>query len=84
MVSHALEKAKCHVFGITHDFLSSLLGQHRYFAAGVGLGTAYSLRYKKGIIPMVAAGAIGTSADMLYGVFVECANFRKDDGESQQ
>jgi hypothetical protein len=25
---------------------------------------------------MVAAGAIGTTADMVYGYFVECAEFR--------
>jgi hypothetical protein len=26
---------------------------------------------------MVAAGAVGTTVDMLYGYFVECAEFRK-------
>eukprot|EP00429_Kryptoperidinium_foliaceum_P005585 CAMPEP_0176020756 /NCGR_PEP_ID=MMETSP0120_2-20121206/10063_1 /TAXON_ID=160619 /ORGANISM="Kryptoperidinium foliaceum, Strain CCMP 1326" /LENGTH=95 /DNA_ID=CAMNT_0017353859 /DNA_START=222 /DNA_END=506 /DNA_ORIENTATION=- len=56
-----------------------LLSQYRFCAAGVGLGTAYALKYKKGIIPMVAAGAIGTSADMLYGLFVECAHLRNQD-----
>jgi len=43
-------------------------------AAGVGLGTAYSLKYKKGFIPMVAAGAVGTSADIIYGYLVACVN----------
>jgi hypothetical protein len=53
------------------------LTQYRLCAAGIGLGTAYALRYKKGVIPMVAAGAIGTSADMVYGFFVECAQYRE-------
>ncbi len=53
----------------------SLLSQYRLCAAGIGLGTAYSLRYKKGLVPMVAAGAIGTTADMVYGYLVECAHF---------
>lgn len=30
---------------------------------------------------MVAAGAIGTSADMIYGVFVECAHLRDTSNE---
>jgi len=60
----------------------SLLSQYRFCAAGIGLGTAYSLRFKKGsVIPMVAAGAMGTTADMVYGYLVECAHFR--DGSSQ-
>jgi hypothetical protein len=28
---------------------------------------------------MVAAGAIGTTADMVYGYLVECAEFRQGD-----
>eukprot|EP00980_Cylindrotheca_fusiformis_P029937 scaffold24063_cov157-Cylindrotheca_fusiformis.AAC.2 len=55
----------------------SLLEQYRFCAAGVGLGTAYALRYKKGVVPMLAAGAIGTSADMMYGYLVACAKFRE-------
>jgi hypothetical protein len=55
----------------------SLLSQYRLCAAGIGLGTAYSLRYKKGVIPMVAAGAIGSTADMVYGYLVECSQFRE-------
>jgi hypothetical protein len=58
---------------------NSLLSQYRLCAAGIGLGTAYSLRYKKGLVPMVAAGAIGTTADMVYGYLVECAEFRQGD-----
>ena len=27
---------------------------------------------------MVAAGAMGTSADLVYGYLVECAQFRED------
>jgi hypothetical protein len=56
--------------------VDSLLSQYRFCAAGVGLGTAYGLKYKKGVIPMIAAGAIGTSADMVYGYLVACAEFR--------
>lgn len=59
------------------SFRLSLLSQYRLCAAGIGLGTAYSLRYKKGLVPMVAAGAIGTTADMVYGYLVECADFRQ-------
>ncbi|KAG7351250.1 hypothetical protein IV203_010610 [Nitzschia inconspicua] len=55
-----------------------LLSQYRLCAAGIGLGTAYSLRYKKGFVPMVAAGAVGTTADMVYGYLVECAEFRQE------
>ncbi len=65
-----------------HMVLPSLLSQYRFCAAGVGLGTAYALRYKKGIIPMVAAGAIGTSVDMVYGLFVECAQYRQTSNET--
>ena len=43
----------------------SLLSQYRLCAAGLGLGTAYSLKYKKGLVPMIAAGAVGTTADMV-------------------
>lgn len=57
--------------------MCSLLSQYIYTAAGVGLGTAYALRYKKGFVPMVAAGAVGTSADLAYGYFVACAKFRE-------
>jgi len=52
-----------------------LLSQYRLCAAGIGLGTAYSLRFKKGLVPMIAAGALGTTADMVYGYLVECAHF---------
>jgi hypothetical protein len=58
-----------------HFFPISLLSQYRLCAAGIGLGTAYSLRYKKGLIPMIAAGAIGTTADMVYGYLVECSQY---------
>ena len=60
----------------------SLLSQYRFCAGAVGLGTAYALKYKKGVIPMVAAGAVGTTVDMLYGYFVECAEFRKQETPS--
>jgi hypothetical protein len=56
-------------------FFGSLLSQYRLCAAGIGLGTAYTLKYKKGLVPMIAAGAIGTTADMVYGYLVECAQF---------
>jgi hypothetical protein len=63
----------------------SLLSQYRFCAAGIGLGTAYALRYKRGVIPMMAAGAMGTTVDMAYGYLVECAQFRESpmgDGSS--
>lgn len=52
-----------------------LLSQYRLCAAGVGLGTAYSLKYKKGLVPMIAAGAVGTTADMVYAYLVECSQY---------
>jgi hypothetical protein len=60
----------------------SLLSRYRFCAAGVGLGIAYTLRYKKGFVPMLAAGAVGTSVDMIYGYLVECAEFRKKESSS--
>jgi len=51
-----------------------LLSQYRLCAAGIGLGTAYSLKYKKGLVPMIAAGAVGTTADMVYAYLKECAH----------
>lgn len=54
---------------------SSLLSQYRLCAAGVAMGTAYSLKYKKGLVPMIAAGAVGTTADMVYAYLVECSEF---------
>jgi hypothetical protein len=64
-----------------HD-LQSLLSQYRFCAAGIGLGTAYALRYKKGLLPMAVAGAMGTSVDMIYGYLVECAEFRQPSSPS--
>lgn len=55
-----------------------MLSQFRLSVAGVGLGTAYSLKYKAGFAPMIAAGAVGTSADLIYGYLVECAKFRQE------
>ena len=52
-----------------------MLSQYRLTASGIGLGTAYSLKYKKGLIPMIAAGAIGSTCDLVYGYLVECAQF---------
>ena len=52
-----------------------MLSQYRLCAAGIGLGTAYSLKYKKGLVPMVAAGAVGTTADM---VSTEDSNLKKN------
>lgn len=46
-----------------------MLSQYRLCAAGIGLGTAYALKYKKGLAPMIAAGAVGTSADMVRTEF---------------
>ena len=57
----------------------SLLSQYRFCTAGIGIGTAYALKYKKGFVPMFAAGAIGTSADLMYGLLVECAKYRGGD-----
>ena len=45
-----------------------MLSQYRMCAAGIGLGTAYSLKYKKGLVPMIAAGAVGTTVDMVRSV----------------
>jgi len=47
------------------SFTDCLLSQYRLCAAGIGLGTAYSLKFKKGLVPMIAAGAVGTTADMV-------------------
>ena len=34
---------------------------------------------------MIAAGAVGTTADMVYGYLVECLEFRQpDQGQQQQ
>jgi hypothetical protein len=49
-----------------------LLSQYHFCAGGVGLGVAYSLKYKKGLIPMVAAGVGGTLADLIWGRVVAC------------
>ena len=59
----------------TNSLTNSLLSQYRLTASGIGLGTAYSLKYKKGLIPMIAAGAIGSTCDLVYGYLVECAQF---------
>jgi hypothetical protein len=56
-----------------------LLSQYRLTASGIGLGTAYSLKYKKGLIPMIAAGAIGSTCDLVYGYLIECAQFTNND-----
>ena len=60
-----------------------MLSQFRLSVAGVGLGTAYSLKYKAGLAPMIAAGALGTSADLIYGYLVECAHFRQGDEKDE-
>ena len=56
-----------------------MLSQFRFCAAGVGLGTAYTLQRKhvgatKGtsFLPMVAGGALGSLADLYYGYTVAC------------
>jgi len=59
-----------------------LLAQYRLCAAGIGFGTAYSLKYKKGLVPMIAAGAVGTTADMVYAYLVECARFTNSTDDS--
>lgn len=61
--------------------INSMLSQFRLSVAGVGLGTAYSLRFKAGFAPMIAGGAAGTSADLVYGYLVECAKFRQSSDE---
>jgi hypothetical protein len=61
-----------------YEFTNSLLSQYRLTASGIGLGTAYSLKYKKGLIPMIAAGATGTTCDLVYGYLIECAQFTKN------
>jgi len=56
-----------------------LLSQYRLCAVGIGSGTAYTLKYKKGLIPMIAAGAVGSTADLVYGYLVECAQFTNNE-----
>ena len=56
------------------------MSQYRMTAGSIGLGTAYSLKYKKGVIPMIAAGAVGTTADLVYGYLVECVHYRTNNG----
>mmetsp|Transcript_15738 Transcript_15738/g.17377 ORF Transcript_15738/g.17377 Transcript_15738/m.17377 type:complete len:118 (+) Transcript_15738:69-422(+) len=56
-----------------------LLSQYRLCAVGIGSGTVYTLKYKKGLIPMIAAGAVGTTADLVYGYLVECAHLTNNE-----
>ena len=61
--------------GIQHQPIScSLLSQYRLCAGGVLGGAAYGIKYRKGIIPMVAAGVAGTLADLVYGYLESCKN----------
>jgi len=66
----------CSVVVLTHTScsLSSLLSQYRFCTAGVGLGAAYGIRSKTGIMPMVAGGVAGTLADLVYGYTVACVD----------
>ena len=70
-------------FNIYNWNFNSLLSQYRLCAAGIGLGTAYSLKYKKGLAPMIAAGAVGTTADMVYAYLVECAHLRESQDDDK-
>lgn len=49
-----------------------LLAQYKLCASGLAIGVAYSLKTKKGIIPVVGLGVAGTMADLVYGYTVEC------------
>lgn len=51
-----------------------LLSQYRLCAGGVLAGAAYGIKYRKGIMPMVAAGVSGSVADLIYGYLQSCKN----------
>jgi hypothetical protein len=55
-------------------FFFSLLSQYRLCAGGVLAGAAYGIKYRKGIMPMVAAGISGSLADLIYGYLEACKN----------
>lgn len=62
-----------------------LLSQYRLCAAGVAGGTAYSLKYKKGsLLPMLAAGTVGSIGDLVYGYLVECSQFTKKENDNER
>mmetsp|Transcript_53482 Transcript_53482/g.79870 ORF Transcript_53482/g.79870 Transcript_53482/m.79870 type:complete len:110 (-) Transcript_53482:617-946(-) len=50
-----------------------LLSQYKVCATGVAAGTIYTLRNKKGLAPMLVAGAGGTVVDMFYGYYQACS-----------
>jgi hypothetical protein len=65
------------------SLLHSLLSQYRFCAGGVGLGAAYAIRMKKGAMPMVVAGAVGSVADLVYGYSVACFQQVQDYREAE-
>mmetsp|Transcript_3640 Transcript_3640/g.5023 ORF Transcript_3640/g.5023 Transcript_3640/m.5023 type:complete len:95 (-) Transcript_3640:135-419(-) len=51
-----------------------ILSQYRLCAAGLGLGTAYGLKYsKRALIPMAVGGVVGTVSDYMYGYMIACS-----------
>mmetsp|Transcript_8917 Transcript_8917/g.16230 ORF Transcript_8917/g.16230 Transcript_8917/m.16230 type:complete len:80 (+) Transcript_8917:195-434(+) len=55
-----------------------LLSQYRLCAAGLGLGAAYTIKYKKGALPFVVGGVIGSASDLVYGLLKECSEEFKE------
>lgn len=50
-----------------------LLSRYTFCAAGIGFGVAYAIKTKKGLMPMVIGGFLGTVADLAYGYQIGCA-----------
>mmetsp|Transcript_34380 Transcript_34380/g.79361 ORF Transcript_34380/g.79361 Transcript_34380/m.79361 type:complete len:87 (+) Transcript_34380:127-387(+) len=61
-----------------------LLSQYRFCMAGVGIGVAHGIRSKKGAMPMVVGGLLGSVADLFYGYSVACKNQVEDYRNEQQ
>lgn len=49
-----------------------LLSQYTFCVAGIGLGVARALKYKKGMMPMVIGGVLGSLSDLTYGLSIGC------------
>ena len=49
-----------------------LLSQYTFCVAGLGLGVAHALKHKKGMMPMVVGGVLGSLSDLTYGLLVGC------------
>jgi hypothetical protein len=65
------------------DFSNCLLSQYRLCISGLGLGTAYGLKYSKGKLPMVVGGVAGSLGDFLYGYYVACVQHSPQTNENQ-